>query len=133
MNKSLEYQALYSVTNIGKSDFVLLKYWHISDMTTAQIEAENTQMTNDLYRLLKKYSGLRNLIRELKVMDRVYCFETRKIPCSLGIKQDCHLLLLPRLETMLSSNKLHIYIYPYVYISMVYLIWVFFVIVFSSV
>ena len=36
-------------------------------MTTAQIEAENTQMTNDLYRLLKKYTGLRNLIRDLKV------------------------------------------------------------------
>lgn len=36
-------------------------------MTTAQIEAENTQMTNDLYRLLKKYTGLRNLIKELKV------------------------------------------------------------------
>lgn len=36
-------------------------------MTTSQIEAENTQMTNDLYRLLKKYTGLRNLIRELKV------------------------------------------------------------------
>ncbi|XP_055586773.1 uncharacterized protein LOC129739376 isoform X4 [Uranotaenia lowii] len=35
-------------------------------MTTAQIEQENTQMINDLYRLLKKYSGLRNLIRELK-------------------------------------------------------------------
>ncbi|XP_044743581.1 uncharacterized protein LOC123305814 [Chrysoperla carnea] len=39
----------------------------LENMTTAQIEAENTQMTNDLYRLLKKYSGLRNLIRELKV------------------------------------------------------------------
>lgn len=39
-----------------------------TDMTISQIEAENTQMTNDLYRLLKKYSGLRNLIRELKVM-----------------------------------------------------------------
>lgn len=38
-----------------------------TDMNTAQIEAENTQMTNDLYRLLKKYTGLRNLIRELKV------------------------------------------------------------------
>lgn len=37
------------------------------DMTTSQIDAENTQMTNDLYRLLKKYSGLRNLIRQLKV------------------------------------------------------------------
>jgi hypothetical protein len=36
-------------------------------MTILQIESENTQMTNDLYRLLKKYSGLRNLIRELKV------------------------------------------------------------------
>lgn len=35
-------------------------------MTTAQIEQENTQMINDLYRLLKKYTGLRNLIRELK-------------------------------------------------------------------
>ncbi|EDS39376.1 conserved hypothetical protein [Culex quinquefasciatus] len=35
-------------------------------MTTAQVEQENTQMINDLYRLLKKYTGLRNLIRELK-------------------------------------------------------------------
>lgn len=39
-------------------------------MTTSQIDAENTQMTNDLYRLLKKYSGLRNLIRQLKVRIR---------------------------------------------------------------
>ncbi|XP_014370401.2 uncharacterized protein LOC106720302 [Papilio machaon] len=38
----------------------------LNDMTTSQIETENTQMTNDLYRLLKKYTGLRNLIRELK-------------------------------------------------------------------
>ncbi|XP_026826060.1 uncharacterized protein LOC105287192 [Ooceraea biroi] len=38
----------------------------LESMTTAQIEAENTQMTNDLYRLLKKYTGLRNLIKELK-------------------------------------------------------------------
>ncbi|KAF6208221.1 hypothetical protein GE061_016673 [Apolygus lucorum] len=38
----------------------------LSYMNTAQIEAENTQMTNDLYRLLKKYTGLRNIIRELK-------------------------------------------------------------------
>ncbi|KAI8424299.1 hypothetical protein MSG28_002849 [Choristoneura fumiferana] len=47
----------------------------LSDMTTSQIEAENTQMTNDLYRLLKKYTGLRNLIRELKseyVSSKVY-------------------------------------------------------------
>uniref|UniRef100_A0A1B6DGP1 Uncharacterized protein n=1 Tax=Clastoptera arizonana TaxID=38151 RepID=A0A1B6DGP1_9HEMI len=47
----------------------------LSDMITAQIEAENTQMTNDLYRLLKKYSGLRNIIRELKseyVNSKVY-------------------------------------------------------------
>jgi len=42
-------------------------YMHLTGMTTAQIEAENTQMTNDLYRLLKKYTGLRNLIKELKV------------------------------------------------------------------
>lgn len=41
------------------------------DMTTSQIDAENTQMTNDLYRLLKKYSGLRNLIRQLKVNENV--------------------------------------------------------------
>ncbi|KAI5702602.1 hypothetical protein M8J75_001989 [Diaphorina citri] len=39
----------------------------LCDMTTAQIEGENTQMTNDLYRLLKKYTGLRNLIRDLKI------------------------------------------------------------------
>ncbi|BES87287.1 Hypothetical protein NTJ_00093 [Nesidiocoris tenuis] len=38
----------------------------LSYMNTAQIEAENTQMTNDLYRLLKKYTGLRNIIRELR-------------------------------------------------------------------
>ncbi|XP_055699783.1 uncharacterized protein LOC129799678 [Phlebotomus papatasi] len=38
----------------------------LESMTTALIEQENTQMINDLYRLLKKYSGLRNLIRELK-------------------------------------------------------------------
>ncbi|XP_015439296.1 PREDICTED: uncharacterized protein LOC107194220 isoform X1 [Dufourea novaeangliae] len=39
----------------------------LEGMTTAQIEAENTQLTNDLYRLLKRYTGLRNLIRDLKV------------------------------------------------------------------
>lgn len=44
-----------------------LKIFYVLDMTTSQIDAENTQMTNDLYRLLKKYSGLRNLIRQLKV------------------------------------------------------------------
>ncbi|KAG5670086.1 hypothetical protein PVAND_000370 [Polypedilum vanderplanki] len=38
----------------------------LDPMTTQQIEHENTQMINDLYRLLKKYQGLRNLIRELK-------------------------------------------------------------------
>ncbi|XP_030755605.1 uncharacterized protein LOC115881978 [Sitophilus oryzae] len=38
----------------------------LENMTSSQIDAENTQMTNDLYRLLKKYSGLRNLIRQLK-------------------------------------------------------------------
>lgn len=37
-------------------------------MTTVIIEQENTQMINDLYRLLKKYTGLRNLIRQLKVI-----------------------------------------------------------------
>lgn len=49
-------------------DFSLYRLISIcTGMTTAQIEAENTQMTNDLYRLLKKYTGLRNLIRDLKV------------------------------------------------------------------
>ncbi|ENN74935.1 hypothetical protein YQE_08513, partial [Dendroctonus ponderosae] len=43
-----------------------------ADMTTSQIDGENTQMTNDLYRLLKKYSGLRNLIRQLKVATTEY-------------------------------------------------------------
>jgi len=46
---------------------IIYNLFIFTDMTTAQIEAENTQMTNDLYRLLKKYTGLRNLIRELKV------------------------------------------------------------------
>lgn len=45
----------------------LVLFANITAMTLAQIEQENTQMINDLYRLLKKYSGLRNLIRELKV------------------------------------------------------------------
>lgn len=45
----------------------MIRFVCSADMTTAQIEAENTQMTNDLYRLLKKYTGLRNLIRDLKV------------------------------------------------------------------
>ncbi|XP_037948229.1 uncharacterized protein LOC119679763 [Teleopsis dalmanni] len=38
----------------------------LEHMTTAQIEHENTQLINDLYRLLKKYLGLRHLIRVLK-------------------------------------------------------------------
>ncbi|XP_017856086.1 PREDICTED: uncharacterized protein LOC108608950 isoform X1 [Drosophila arizonae] len=38
----------------------------LEHMTTAQIELENTQLINDLYRLLKKYLGLRHLIRVLK-------------------------------------------------------------------
>jgi hypothetical protein len=42
----------------------------LDPMTTQQVEHENTQMINDLYRLLKKYQGLRNLIRELKVSFR---------------------------------------------------------------
>ena len=41
--------------------------FNFSDMTSVQIEAENTQLINDLYRLLKRYAGLRNLIRELTV------------------------------------------------------------------
>lgn len=48
-------------------------------MTTSQIEAENTQMTNDLYRLLKKYTGLRNLIRGLKVRYQTWLILTGDI------------------------------------------------------
>ncbi|GAB6020817.1 hypothetical protein CHUAL_003473 [Chamberlinius hualienensis] len=36
------------------------------DMTGAAIDTENTQLINDLYRLLKKYTALRNLMKELK-------------------------------------------------------------------
>ncbi|KAK6644766.1 hypothetical protein RUM43_001039 [Polyplax serrata] len=57
------------------SGVVLMRSTLVSHMTIAQIEAENTQLTNDLYRLLKKYSGLRNLIRELKsqyVSSKIY-------------------------------------------------------------
>jgi len=52
------------------------------DMTTSQIDAENTQMTNDLYRLIKKYSGLRNLIRQLKVSVRFYSCSRKVIAVS---------------------------------------------------
>lgn len=71
----------------------------VTDMTISQIEAENTQMTNDLYRLLKKYSGLRNLIRELKVNASFFMFEsvflvnhveTIVIHCSPGIVLKCN-------------------------------------------
>lgn len=48
-------------------------------MTTAQIEQENTQMINDLYRLLKKYLGLRHLIRELKVSIKRNEYQTLNI------------------------------------------------------
>lgn len=51
-------------------------------MITAQIEAENTQMTNDLYRLLKKYTGLRNLIRDLKVHAAADTRNKKNIPFS---------------------------------------------------
>lgn len=49
-------------------------------MTTAQIEHENTQLINDLYRLLKKYLGLRHLIRVLKVsVSDKYLFKSVKL------------------------------------------------------
>ena len=35
-------------------------------MASSEIEAENTQLINDLYRLLKKYTALRHLMSELK-------------------------------------------------------------------
>ena len=53
------------------------KFCTFSDMTIAQIEAENTQLTNDLYRLLKKYSGLRNLIRALKASSNIIVVTSR--------------------------------------------------------
>lgn len=67
----------------------------LDPMTTSQIEHENTQMINDLYRLLKKYQGLRNLIRELKVSlitnscaderDDIYAFKSRACFISAGL------------------------------------------------
>lgn len=55
--------------SVFSSSSYLFSYFNFTTtaMTTSQIEAENTQMINDMYRLLKKYSGLRNLIRDLKV------------------------------------------------------------------
>lgn len=38
----------------------------LEDMTSAELDVENTQQTNDMYRLLKKYIALRNLMKELK-------------------------------------------------------------------
>ncbi|KAK2726263.1 hypothetical protein QYM36_000651 [Artemia franciscana] len=38
----------------------------LAGLTALQIEQENIQMTNDLYRLIKKYTGLRSVIRDLK-------------------------------------------------------------------
>lgn len=57
----------FSVSFIIVRSIIFYLLLHVSAMTTSQIEAENTQMINDMYRLLKKYSGLRNLIRDLKV------------------------------------------------------------------
>lgn len=56
----------------------------LDPMTISQIEHENTQMINDLYRLLKKYQGLRNLIRELKVSILIYLLlATIDLCCSI--------------------------------------------------
>ncbi|XP_071533984.1 uncharacterized protein [Panulirus ornatus] len=38
----------------------------LNGMTTSQILDENNSLTNELYRLLRKYSSLRTLMRELK-------------------------------------------------------------------
>ncbi|XP_069993573.1 uncharacterized protein [Penaeus vannamei] len=38
----------------------------LNGMTTSQILEENTMLTNELYRQLRKYSSLRTLMRELK-------------------------------------------------------------------
>lgn len=53
-------------------------------MTSTQIEAENTQLINDLYRLLKRYTGLRNLIKELTVSLVVYTVCIFDIKCKNG-------------------------------------------------
>lgn len=48
-----------------------MKYSQLSyfaGMTTSQILDENNALTNELYRLLRKYSSLRTLMRELKVL-----------------------------------------------------------------
>lgn len=62
-------------------------------MTTSQIEAENTQMTNDLYRLLKKYTGLRNLIRELKVKYISVEAENTLVAFSDSYSRKCYLFV----------------------------------------
>lgn len=43
------------------------RQYRFDEMNCAEIENENTLLINDLYRLLKKYLGLRTLMKELKV------------------------------------------------------------------
>lgn len=69
-------------------------------MITAQIEAENTQMTNDLYRLLKKYTGLRNLIRDLKVTNLMF-LNLR----SVELNSKCNVNFM--LQTEYNSSKMY--------------------------
>ena len=59
-------------------------------MTTAQIEHENNQDVNDLYRLLKKYLALRHLIRALKVIIHVnFCIiNCLGLSIILNLKED---------------------------------------------
>ncbi|KAL5285058.1 hypothetical protein ACFFRR_007037 [Megaselia abdita] len=65
----------------------------LDGMSTVTIELENTHVTNDLYRLLKKYLGLRQLIRFLKqeyVGSKVYPIVPRYTMLKDMIKRIMH-------------------------------------------
>lgn len=70
-------------------------------MTTSQIEAENTQMINDMYRLLKKYSGLRNLIRDLKVSFRILCLSYFLFSFYVAVGREK--IVIPRLDNVFTK------------------------------
>lgn len=75
-------------------------------MTTSQIEAENTQMINDMYRLLKKYSGLRNLIRDLKVSFRILCLSYFSFSFYVQVPREK--IVIPRLDNVF-TKYVHIF------------------------
>lgn len=44
----------------------LILLYSVAAMTVREIEEDNTQLINDLYRLLKKYAAIRTLMGDLK-------------------------------------------------------------------